>query len=76
MATSTSCKIHLDSYKDTCADFAVLVDVDNLASLGYVWAGTEYERSDDIVGYDYNIPVGNDPAPGSRHVMYDILWES
>ena len=50
------------------ADFAVLVDVDNLSSLGYSWAGTEYERSDDMM-YDNSIPVGNDPAPGSKHVM-------
>ncbi|MCY4491157.1 MAG: hypothetical protein OXC46_06805 [Thaumarchaeota archaeon] len=46
-----------------------------MASLGHVWAGTEYERSDDVM-YDGTIPVGNDPAPGSRHVMYDIWWES
>ena len=57
------------------ADFAVLVDVDNLKSLGYSWAATEYERSDDME-YDDAIPVGNDPAPGSRHVMFVGLWES
>ena len=34
-------------------------------------------RTDDkSVVWDYNIPVGNDPAPGSRHVMYVGLWEN
>ncbi|MCY4491161.1 MAG: hypothetical protein OXC46_06825 [Thaumarchaeota archaeon] len=31
-------------------------------------------RTDDkSVGWDYKIPVGNDPALCSKHVMYD-MW--
>ena len=39
------------------ADFAVLVDVDNLSSLGYSWTGTECERTEDMARYDYHVPV-------------------
>ena len=53
------------------ADFALLVDIDNLAEQGYYWTSTNYERSDDYAGKQYlpTYPIADDPAPGSRHVM-------
>ncbi|MCY4490844.1 MAG: hypothetical protein OXC46_05190 [Thaumarchaeota archaeon] len=45
--------------------------------MGYSWAGTEYERTDKAgKSWDYNISVGNDPDPGSRHMMFVGLWEN
>ena len=53
------------------ADFAVLVDIDNLAKLGYIWASTHYTRDDDYSEKQYlaSYPVSDDPEPGSRHIM-------
>ena len=55
------------------ADFAVLVDVDELAESGYAWTATNYlNRSDGTTGkqYDRTLPVVDDPAPGSTHTMH------
>ena len=52
------------------ADFALLVDVSNLADQGYYWTSTKYEKFDDHDRpFDPTYPVANDPMPGSRHVM-------
>lgn len=53
------------------ADFGVFVDIGSLRESGYVWVNTDYERSDDHTGkqYDPAVPVSDDPAPGSMHTM-------
>lgn len=53
------------------ADFAVLVNVEQLAESGYVWTATDYWRNDSTAGkqYDRTIPVADDPEPDSVHAM-------
>ena len=53
------------------ADFALLVFVDQLAEAGYIWSSTAYSRDDATAGkaFDAEIPVADDPEPGSTHTM-------